>query len=246
MINALGEPQRIVVLGGTSEIGLAIVERLAQRPCDICLVGRDGEALQRAAQSLEAAGHTVETMVSDAVAVDAHARTFGDLFAREVDVVIVAAGQLPQQQLHDPRADVASLEVNGVGASSWLLHAYAHMRRQGHGTIVVLSSLAVVRPRPSNFVYAAGKVMLDHLGRGLVDNAMAGVTFLLVRPGFVRTRMTHTLKRAPWSVSPDAVAVAVADRVTGPSQIVWVPEALRWLSALIARLPLRLLRRIDR
>lgn len=246
MINALGEPQRIIVFGGTSHIALAIVGRLATRPCEVVLVGRDRAALDAAAADLATRGHSVEVVESDALAVPRHAGCVSSIFSREVDVVVIAAGQLPEQQLTDVSAAVESLQVNGIGASSWLLHSYELLRRQGHGVLVVLSSFAVARPRPSNFLYAAGKVMLDYLARGLVDSGAPGVNVLLVRPGFVRTRMTAGMKRAPWSVRADVVAAAVADRVTGPSQVVWVPGALRWVSKVIAAMPLSLLRRVDR
>ena len=246
MINALGEPQRIVLLGGTSEIGLAVVRRLASRPCEIVLVGRDAQGLSAAAADLSAAGHSLDVVACDAVDVETHRGTLAGVLTPDTDVVIVAAGRLPAEQLRDVHADVSSLQVNGIGAASWLLHAYDGLRRQGHGSLVVLSSFAVARPRPSNFVYAAGKVMLDFIARGLIDSGQAGVNILLVRPGFVRTRMTQGLKSTPWSVRPETVAAAVADRVTGPSQVVWVPGLLRWVARLIQVLPLRVLRRVDR
>ena len=65
------------------------------------------------------------------------------------------------------------------------------MRAQGHGTIVVLSSVAAIRPRKANFVYGAAKAGLDAFGRGLADSLHGtGVDVLLVRPGFVIGRMT--------------------------------------------------------
>ena len=246
MMNALGEPQRIVLLGGTSEIGLAVVERLASQPCEVVLVGRDEQALTASAARLSAHGHTLHTVVCDAAAIDSRPAALASAMAADTDVIVVAVGVLPHEQMHDVAADVATLRANGLGATSWLLHAYDHLHRQGHGTLVVLSSFAVARPRPSNFIYGAGKAMLDFVARGLVDSGAPGINILLVRPGFVRTRMTAGRKAPAWSVRPAAVADAVADRVTGPSQVVWVPGLLRWVARVVQVLPLGLLRRVDR
>mgnify|MGYP006277534457 CR=1 FL=1 len=246
MMNALGEPQRIVLLGGTSEIGLAVVERLASQPCEVVLVGRDEQALTASAARLSAHGHTLHTVVCDAAAIDSRPAALASAMAADTDVIVVAVGVLPHEQMHDVAADVATLQANGLGATSWLLHAYDHLHRQGHGTLVVLSSFAVARPRPSNFIYGAGKAMLDFVARGLVDSGAPGINILLVRPGFVRTRMTAGRKAPAWSVRPAAVADAVADRVTGPSQVVWVPGLLRWVARVVHVLPLGLLRRVDR
>ena len=246
MMNALGELQRIVLLGGTSEIGLAVVERLASQPCEVVLVGRDEQALAASAARLSVHGHTLHTVVCDAAAIDSRPAALASAMAADTDVIVVAVGVLPHEQMHDVAADVATLQANGLGATSWLLHAYDNLHRQGHGTLVVLSSFAVARPRPSNFIYGAGKAMLDFVARGLVDSGAPGINILLVRPGFVRTRMTAGRKAPAWSVRPAAVADAVADRVTGPSQVVWVPGLLRWVARVVHVLPLGLLRRVDR
>ena len=209
MMNALREPQRIVVLGGTSDIALAIVRELAAPAMHVSLVGRDAESLISAAASLSGLGVAVSTHVCDARDLASHTETLNDVFVNEVDIVIVAAGVLvggdPEADVH---AAVQSLEVNGTGGTSWLLGSHAHMRAQGHGVLVVLSSFAVVRPRPSNWVYGAGKAMLDFAARGLMSRPDDPVEVVLVRPGFVHSKMTAGRAVAPFAVKPQAVARA--------------------------------------
>ena len=85
------------------------------------------------------------------------------------------------------------------------------MRDQGHGTIVVLSSIAAIRPRKANLVYGATKAALDAFGRGLADSLHgSGVRVLLIRPGFVIGRMTAGMVPAPLATTPAAVGQAVA------------------------------------
>ena len=80
------------------------------------------------------------------------------------------------------------------------------MRARGRGTIVVLSSVAAVRPRKANFVYGSAKAGLDAFARGLADSLHGtGVRVLLVRPGFVLGRMTAGMPAAPLaSITPRA------------------------------------------
>ena len=65
------------------------------------------------------------------------------------------------------------------------------LRRQGHGALVVLSSVAGERVRKANFVYGATKAGLDGFAQGLGDSLVGdGVHVLVVRPGFVHSAMT--------------------------------------------------------
>ncbi|MGH9093315.1 MAG: SDR family NAD(P)-dependent oxidoreductase, partial [Acidimicrobiales bacterium] len=109
---------------------------------------------------------------------------------------------------------------------------------QGHGRLVVLSSVAGVRVRRANFTYGAAKRGLDAHVLGLAEVVRrSGVVVQVVRPGFVRTRMTEGLAPAPMAVGPGEVAAAVVDALGGTEPVVWVPGALRWVFAVLARLP---------
>ncbi|MDQ1423159.1 MAG: decaprenylphospho-beta-D-erythro-pentofuranosid-2-ulose 2-reductase, partial [Acidimicrobiaceae bacterium] len=186
----------------------------------------------------------------EAAAFDTHEDAVARAFAAaggDVDLVIVAFGQLGDQADFDIDTDaaVALSQVNYVGSVSVLLRVAAHLRRQGHGTIVVLSSVAGVRVRAANFVYGASKAALDALAQGLSDSlAGSGVDVVIVRPGFVRTRMTAGMTPAPFAVGPDDVARAIDTGVRARRSIVWVPSALRAVFLVLRALPRRMWRQI--
>ena len=72
--------------------------------------------------------------------------------------------------------------------------------------LVVLSSVAGDRARRSNFVYGSTKAGLDAFAQGLGDALHgSGARVLIVRPGFVRTRMTTGLDEAPMTIDPEDV-----------------------------------------
>ena len=242
---------RVLLIGGSSEIGVAIVRRLAADwPVRPVLLGRDRERLQSALASLEASGATGGTIeVLDADDVDAHGAALADVFLRSggFDVVIMAVGVLGAQAGldADPAEAAEVMRVNFLGAGSLLLHSLRELRAQGAGTLVVLSTVAAERARASNAIYGAAKAGLDALAQGLADStAGSGVRVLVVRPGFVTTRMTAGLKPAPFSATAEEVAEATVGALAGKAHTIWVPGRLRYVFAALRHLPRAVFRRL--
>ena len=147
----------------------------------------------------------------------------------------------------DPLQAGLLVETNFTGHVTTLLGAAARLRDQGHGTIVVLSSVAAIRPRRANFVYGSAKAGLDAFARGLADSLHgSGVRVLLVRPGFVIGRMTEGLAPAPLATTPAAVGAAVAEALDGQAAVTWVPGQLAALAFLLRLVPRPLWRRLRR
>jgi decaprenylphospho-beta-D-erythro-pentofuranosid-2-ulose 2-reductase len=239
---------RVVLLGGTSEIGLAIVAALGwPSDAEVLLAGRDEQRLNAAARNLP---YAARTLPFDATAPDTHRALIDCAFADgPVNLVISAAGVLiPQEVLdNDPTQAALLVETNFTGHVTTLLAAAARMRRQGHGTIVVLSSVAAVRPRKANFVYGAAKAGLDAFARGLADSLHgSGVRVLLVRPGFVAGRMTSGMTAAPLATTPAAVGAAVSSALRGRASLIWVPRPLGPLAAALRLVPRPLWRQLRR
>ena len=132
--------------------------------------------------------------------------------------MIAATGVLtPQEELDpDPALAAQMIEVNFTSHVTTLLAAAGKMRAQGNGTIVVLSSVAAIRPRKANYVYGAAKAGLDAFARGLTD-ALRGHR----RPGAAGAagvrhgRMTAGMSPAPLSSTPAQVGAAVAAALEG-------------------------------
>jgi decaprenylphospho-beta-D-erythro-pentofuranosid-2-ulose 2-reductase len=247
----LGRRPRILLLGGTSEIGLAILGALrAPAGTEVVLAGRDEQRLVAAGKELP---YQVTPLVFDALATDSHGALIESAFAGgPVDLVIAATGVLvPQADVdREPALAAAMIGTNFTSHVTTLLAVAAKMRAQGHGTIVVLSSVAAVRPRRANVVYGAAKAGLDAFARGLADALTGtGIRVLLVRPGFVTGRMTAGLPAAPLSSTPaqvgSAVAAALSARTarTGP---LWVPRALGPAAIVLRIVPRPLWRRLRR
>jgi decaprenylphospho-beta-D-erythro-pentofuranosid-2-ulose 2-reductase len=239
---------RVVLLGGTSEIGLAIVSALRLGPdAEVILAGRDPQRLEGAGKSLN---RPVTVVRYDAVDTDAHQAFADEICAGGVpDVVIAATGILiPQEEAErDVRLAATMIETNLTGHVTALLAFGEAMRRRGSGTIVVLSSIAAVRPRKFNSVYGATKAGLDAFARGYADSLHGtGVRVLLVRPGFVKGRMTEGMQAAPLATTPEKVGAAVAGALRGQGgdgkSVIWVPSSLVGLATVMKLIPRRVWR----
>ena len=251
MIDATGRPQSVLVLGGASEIAQAIVAGLVPGRCrTVILAGRPSERLYAAAAAAKAAGaDVVETVAFDTTdltgaptAVTATFERFGD-----IDLVLAAAGALGDQaELEsDPLAAAELITTNFTGLAAALLAAAAALRAQGHGRIVVISSVAGERARKANFVYGSTKSGLDAFSQGLGDSLVGtGVGVTIVRPGFVVGRMTEGMDPAPFSTTPEAVAEAVVKGIESGAEVVYAPPVLRWVFAVMRQLPRAVWRRM--
>ena len=245
------EPRSVLLLGGTSEIGLATARALVTRGTrTVLLAGRRPDALEGAADDLRAAGaDRVEVLAFDADDTVSHAAFADRAFSHsgDIDVVLLAFGVLGDQRMaeDEPERAVALLRTNFVGAASIGLHLARHLRHQGHGTLVVLSSVAGVRARRSNFVYGSSKAGLDAFFGGLGDSLVgSGARVLIVRPGFVHTKMTAGLRPPPLSTTPERVAEVIVRALETHAEEAWVPPPLRFVMMGMRHLPRPLFRKL--
>jgi decaprenylphospho-beta-D-erythro-pentofuranosid-2-ulose 2-reductase len=257
--NALGAVQSLLVLGGRSDIGAAIAERLASDGCRrIVLAGRRPDAMAPVADRLRAAGAEVAVTPWDATDIRGHADAVKAAFdalpagpgvaGGDVDCVLLTAGVLGDQGHleDDPEAAADLVVANYAGPVSTLLHVTRRLREQGHGTIVVLGSVAGERVRRSNFVYGSTKAGLDGFCQGLGDALEGtGVEVMVVRPGFVRSSMTEGKEAPPLATTPGAVADAVADGLASGRHTVWVPGTFRFVMSAFRHLPRPVWRRLS-
>ncbi len=248
MINALGIPQHIVLLGGTSDIAIAIAEKYAAQTADltVTLAARQGERRAAAVQQLTGKGCSVRPVDFEAVDTASHSALISSIDG-DIDLAVVAFGLLGDPEEAWTDVDVARelAEVNYVGAVTTGVALAARIREQGHGVIVALSSVAGERPRRSNFVYGSTKAGFDAFYTGLGEALRElGGRVLVVRPGFVKSKMTEGLDPAPLSTTPDAVAEAVIAAVRDGKEQIWVPGTMRVVMSGLRHVPRVLFRRL--
>lgn len=250
MRNSLGAVQSVLVLGGASDIADRIVRRLIADRCDrVVLAVRDPSAVGTRMEAYRRLGAAnVSAVAFDGGATAEHAELIAKVFADgDIDLVLSAFAVQGDQDAfdHDAAAAAAAVNVNLSGQVSSLLAAADEMKRQGHGTLVVLSSVAGVRTRSDNLVYGASKAGLDGFALGLGDRLQGtGVRVMTVRPGFVHTKLTEGMTPAPFATTADKVADDVIAGLARGSDVVWSPPVLRVVFAALRLLPRPLWRRL--
>jgi len=250
MRDGLGRPQTVLLLGGTSAIGQAIAERLLPETGTLILAGRDPAALAASAERLTRARRTVATLHYDALA---PAAATVDLLAvaaarhGDLDVVILAVGTLAEEAaLADTTAVEAAMRTNLLGPMLAVHATAARLRAQGHGTLVVLSSVAAVRTRDGLLSYGVAKAALDIYARRIGESLRgSGARVLVVRPGHVRTRMTAGLPEPPFTTETHVVAARVHRAITGRAGVTYAPAVLRPVMTALRLLPAAVYRRLD-
>jgi NAD(P)-dependent dehydrogenase (short-subunit alcohol dehydrogenase family) len=242
----------VVVLGGRSEIGIAVARRLAPGATVVLAARRSADLDDEDRTVREAGAVDVERVEFDADDLTSHGPLLDGLVTRHgrLDVVVVAFGLLGDQARAetDPDHAVEIVHTDYVAHVAILTRLATLLRGQGGpGTLVVYSSVAGSRVRRANYVYGSAKAGLDGFASGLADALHAsGVRLLLVRPGFVIGRMTEGMTPAPLSSTPDQVADATVAALRSGKGEVWVPAALQPVFALLRHAPRALWRRMPR
>ncbi|MBX7431037.1 decaprenylphospho-beta-D-erythro-pentofuranosid-2-ulose 2-reductase [Mycobacterium sp. Y57] len=254
VFDATGNPQKILLLGGTSEIGLAICERyLRDAPAGIVLACIPGDPLRDAARTqMEQAGaSSVEVIDFDALDTASHPAVIDAAWAggdhKDIDVAIVAFGLLgdAEELWQNQRKAVQIAEINYTAAVSVGVLVGDKMRAQGFGQIIAMSSAAGERVRRSNFVYGSTKAGLDGFYLGLGEALREfGVRVLVIRPGQVRTRMSAHVKEAPLTVDKEYVAELAVTASAQGKDLVWAPGAFRYVMMVLRHIPRPIFRKL--
>ena len=176
--------QRIVIIGGSSGMGLATARAAAAAGAAVTIASGDPGRLDAALAGLpgNCDGAVVDTRSETDVAA---------LFARsgQLDhLVYTAADALGQRALKDLSLDEARqlFEVRFWGAIAAVKHAAPRLRPGG--SIVLTSGAIGVRPTPGAALAASGAGAIEGLTRGLAVE-LAPIRVNAVRPGVIRTPM---------------------------------------------------------
>ena len=243
--------QRIVIFGATSGIAEATAREFAKEGASFVLVGRNVEALGDIGADLKVRGAgSVEILPTELSDVDALPKLCADVGVKlgGIDVAIIAHGVLPDQEACEASADTLLdvLKINTLSPAVLMTELAQLMLSQGSGTIVVLSSVAGDRGRPSNYVYGASKTLLSVLGEGMALKLKErGVKVLVVKPGFVDTKMTAAFKKgALWASAAQVGASIVTAVKAGKSGVIYTPRWWQLIMLVIKLAPEFVVRRL--
>lgn len=230
-----------LVLGATSDIGLAIVRTLARHGYDLQLAGRDLNALRSIATDTTIRFNVKPSIHAfDAAETSTHAAFFQELVPLP-DITIYVIGYMSDsaEALGSWVETEKMLTANYTGAVSVLNFVAARYAGEKKGMIVGVSSVAGDRGRGSNFIYGSAKAAFTAYLAGLRNYLFPkGVHVVTVKPGFVYTRMTQGLNLPPaLTAAPGQVGEAVYHAIARRRNVVYIKGIWRWIMLAIRSIP---------
>jgi short-subunit dehydrogenase len=244
---------KAVILGGTTGMGRAIAQRLAERGESLFLLGFDLDDLQRSAADLKArnpagaevgfAHMNLEQPEGFAAALDAADQGLG-LF----DTVIVTAAMFATQEALEADVELTRrlVTVNYANTVVFCEHVRKRLLERGGGRLTVFSSVAGDRGRKPVAIYGSSKAGLSVYLEALDHKyAAAGLSVLCVKPGFVKTGMTAGLKPPPFAGEPEQVARNVIRAMDRRKPLIYAPGIWALVMLVIRWLPRFVMRKIN-
>ena len=245
---------RILIVGGTSAIAEHCARLwLKQQPCELILLGRDQDKLQRVANDLKVRAPHADIQLQtldflNAAEIQDYINNINQKGA--IDIALIAHGNLPDQTLcqNDLVQCQQAIEINALSPVLFTEIIAKNMIERNHGKLAVIGSVAGDRGRKSNYVYGASKAMIDKYLQGLQHRlALIGsaVTATLIKPGPTATPMTAGISGKGKLASPEQVANDIVQGIDRAKATVYTPGKWALIMLIIRNLPFFLFRKMD-
>jgi decaprenylphospho-beta-D-erythro-pentofuranosid-2-ulose 2-reductase len=244
-------PRRILVLGATSGIAESCIRLWAERGENLYLVARNADKLAAVAADARTRGaNYVDFAVADLDKTASHPELLAHAInsLAGLDIAYLALGVLGEQPKAERTFDEAGqiLHTNFVAPVSLLTWLANYCAQRHSGTLAVLSSVAGDRGRKSNYVYGSSKAGLSAFLAGLRNRIdREGVTVMTIKPGPVRTAMTHGMKGSEKFADVDKVAATIVKAIDNKQDVVYVPGIWRIIMGVIKVIPERTFKKLN-
>jgi len=236
-----------LVLGASSSIARAFARLAAEQGADIILAGRDLQDMERSAADIRIrGGGQVEVRPFDAMDRASHSAFVEALPPGRLNIFLCFGLLYPQEAIErDPSLAEPVIAVNYLGAVSVLSRLAPRLAEAGAGAVVVLSSVAGDRGRPSNYVYGSSKAGLNAYLQGFrAKLAPHGVSVTTVKPGFLDTAMTFGLPGMFLVASPEACARACLAYAAKGREVAYFPAFWWLIMTIIKAIPERIFKKL--
>src|SRR5471030_158051 len=178
--------KKVVVVGGSSGIGLATAEMVKKEGAEVVIASRNAERVKTAAAKVGAIGITADVTNDDSVI---------NLFKTcgPVDHVVVSAAQLKSGPFKTVSMDDVRATMEGKFWGAWRVARAAEIRAGGSLTLV--SGFLSIRPRPNSAIVGSANGALESLTRSLALE-LAPVRVNCVSPGIIDTPIRAAMPEA--------------------------------------------------
>lgn len=242
-----------LVFGALSDIAGATIDNLAARGYNLYLLARDLNKLNDIKNHLTVKYPSIEIGINS---YDAINDTNDKLIAKidlayakmnAFDLLFIAHGNLPNQELCITNWNEANLalQVNGISAIEICHNIANRFKAQKSGTIAVISSVAALRGRQSNYIYGAAKGILNIYLQGLRNSLQPhNINVLTILPGFVSTKMTKEFKKGILWASPEKVATDIISAIDKKKDVIYTPFFWKYIMLIICSIPEKVFKKL--
>ena len=207
------EGERVVVVGGSSGIGLETARLALAAGASVTIAGRSEDRLRRAAADL---GGAVRSVVAD-VTDDGSVKALFDGETR-VDHVFLPAGELKPGGGDVLGADLSALRSILESRLLGVVHVVRRARpKMAGGSITLMSGLYANRPAPAAAFGAAAVAAIDGMTRALALD-LAPIRVNAVAPGLIDTPLWDSFGPQREAILAQATALPVG-RIGRPDEV---------------------------
>lgn len=217
-----------LVTGGSSGLGRAMGEALANAGAQVVLTARREAELAQATQHIVQSGGQAAMLVcnlADRATLEPLALQAADIFG-PIDILVNAAGVNLRQPMDDVTSESWDLHLNlHLSTPFFLSRAVARsMKERGWGRIINLASLQSQRAFPNSAPYGAGKGGIVQLTRAMAEAwSRFGITVNAIAPGFFPTELTAPVFNDPEKARANAEQTMIGrngrlEDIHGPTQ----------------------------
>ena len=238
------QTEQVVFFGATSEVAQQVIRLHAEKGDRLRLIARNKERLDAVAQDAATRGaEIIETVCSDLGDIEeigtlTHSLTEA---CNEATIWYFFQGVLPNQKESEGDWQIVqdAIDTNFTGIAKSLHYIANHIEQHSGGTVVVITSVAGLRGRQSNYIYGTSKGSLNIYLQGLRNRLYKSNGHVLtVMPGFIKTGMTDGFDRdGPLWATPEQVANDIYRSMQRRRNICYTPWFWRYIMLIIQHIP---------
>lgn len=242
-----------IIFGANSDIANKLVHKLARKGFNLCLCSRNKELLElnaldiRNRYQVKVKVEIIDFTIDNIYLHETVLPQIVHNFAETIDLICIAHGFLPKQELCSTKIndELNNLQVNAVSIITICNYFANYMRRQKDGVIAVISSVAGLRGRQSNYSYGAAKGLLNTYLQGLRNSLFPdNVHVLTIIPGFVDSKMTKEFTKGFLWVKPEKVADDIYRAIIKKKDIIFTPWFWKYIMKIVCLIPERIFKRM--
>ncbi|HEX6432350.1 MAG TPA: SDR family NAD(P)-dependent oxidoreductase [Niastella sp.] len=234
---------KIIIIGATSGIGRELAQQYMAPGHTVAVTGRRQELLLELKKQYPG----IHTACFDVQAGEAIERLQSLIAGMGgLDLLIYSAGYgEPAEELAE-EIEIDSTATNVLGFVKIAAFTFNYFRKQGHGQLAVISSVAALRGNSWTPAYSASKAYVSNYSEGLNIKARklkVDIVVTDIRPGFIKTKMAKGAGQF-WVAPVDKAARQIRAAIAAKKRVAYVTKRWWFIACIVKRLPFWMYRKI--